>query len=96
MGLLPRCYAQRLTGASKGRFGYHPFSNPASRTTGAMEAAKLLEDMRGGNLESLRKALDLDWAASGASYKRSRELLVKHKSRLWQRDLYHSIRFQAS
>ena len=96
VALLPRCEATRLTGGSKGRFGYHTFSNPASRRTGAAEASQLLQDMRDGNLESACKALDQEWAASGASYKRSQEVLAKHDICTWRRATYSRIRFTAS
>ena len=33
--LLTRAQARKITGTAQGRFGYHPYMNPASRRTGA-------------------------------------------------------------
>ena len=33
--LLTRAEAKKITGTAQGRFGYHPYMNPASRRTGA-------------------------------------------------------------
>ena len=62
----------------------------------------MLQDMRGGNLESACKALDQEWAASGASYTRSQKVLVKHNFIIKHnikhpmRLCYSRIRFTAS
>ena len=93
VALLQRSEAKRITCGKKGRFGYHPFSNPSSRRTGASEARILLPDVRGGQLESVSKALDQQWAASGATYKHSHEVLAKHEISLWKRARYNRIRF---
>ena len=77
VALLHRSKARRITCSEEGRFGYHPISNPASRRTGASEARILLPDVRSGKLERVGKASDQQWAASGATYKHSREVLVK-------------------
>ena len=62
---------------------------------GAMEASRrrLLQDVRSGQLESACKALDQQWAASGATYLRSNDILVKHKISLFRGATYHRIRF---
>ena len=93
VALLQRSEARRITCGEKGRFGDHPFSNPASRRTGASEARILLTDVRNGQLESVSKALDQQWAASGATYKHSQEVLVKQSIRLWKTAGYNRIRF---
>ena len=62
----------------------------------------MLQDIRDGNLESAFKALDQEWAASGVSYTRSQEVLVKHNMSIkhnikHKMRLYYSrIRFTAS
>ena len=93
VALLQRSEAMRITCAEKGRFGYHPFSNPSSRRTGASEARILFPDVRSGDLESVSKALDQQWVASGATYKHSQEVLVKHCISLWKKAGYNRIRF---
>ena len=75
-----------------GRFGYHLF-NLASRSNGATEARILLPDVRSGQLESASKALDQQWAASGATYKHSHEVLINQSISLWKRAGYNRIRF---
>ena len=71
VALLQRSEDRRITCSAEGRFGYHPFSNPSSRRNGALEARRLVADVRSGRLESACKDLDKQWAASGATYKRS-------------------------
>ena len=93
VALLPRSEAERTTSGGKGRFGYHPFSNPASRRNGAFEAHRLLQDVRSGQFESACKALDQEWAASGASYRRSQKILLDHNIDLWKDATYNRIRF---
>ena len=93
VALLQRSEARQITCGAEGRFGYHPISNPASRRTGASEARILLTDVRNGQLESVSKALDQQWAASGATYKHSHEVLVQESISLWKRADYNRIRF---
>jgi len=93
VALLQRSEARRITCSEEGRFGYHPISNPASRRTGASEARILLPDVRSGKLERVGKALDQQWAASGATYKHSQEVLVKESISLWKTADYNRIRF---
>ena len=93
VALLQRSEARQSIRERKGRFGYHPYSNPASRRTGASEARILLTDVRSGQLESVSKALDQLWAASGATYKHSQEVLMNQSISLWQRAGYNRIRF---
>ena len=45
VALLPRSEAERTASGEKGRFGYHPFSNPSSRRNGAIEAHRWLQDV---------------------------------------------------
>ena len=92
VALLHRSKARRITCCAEGRFGYHPISNPASRRTGASEARILLPDVRSGKLERVCKTLDQQWAASGATYKHSLEILIR-QSRLWKTSSYNRIRF---
>ena len=93
VALLQRSEARRITCSAEGRFGYHPSSNPASRRTGASEARILLPDVRSGKLERVGKALDQQWAASGATYKHSHEVLINQSISLWKRAGYNRIRF---
>ena len=93
VALLHRSKARRITCCAEGRFGYHPISNPASRRTGASEARILLPDVRSGKLERVGKTLDQQWAASGATYKQSQEVLVQESISLWKRADYNRIRF---
>ena len=53
----------------------------------------LLPDVRSGKLERVGKALDLQWAASGATYKHSQEVLGQESIRLWKKAGYNRIRF---
>ena len=53
----------------------------------------MLEDVRSGQLESACKALDQQWAADGATYRRSQEILLEHKIGLWTHSTYNRIRF---
>ena len=48
--LVERKKSKRLTGIAKECFGYHVFTNPASRQTGAQEFAVLVTDIRSGSL----------------------------------------------
>ena len=91
VALLHRSKAKRITCSEERRFGYHPISNPASRRTGASEARILLPDVRSGKLARVGKTLDLQWAASGATYKHSQEVLVKQSIRLWKTAGYSRI-----
>ena len=93
VALLHRSKARRITCCAEGRFGYHPISNPASRRTGASEARILLPDVRSGKLERVGESLDQQWAASGAAYKHSQEVLVQKSISLWKRADYNRIRF---
>ena len=93
VALLQRSEARRVTRIEEGRFGDHPTSNPASRRTGASEARIWLPDVRSGKLERVSKARDQQWAASGATYKHSQEVLVKQSIRLWKTAGYSRIRF---
>ena len=87
-----RSKARRITCCAEGRFGYHPISNPASRRTGASEARILLPDVRSGKLERVGKILVQQWAASGATYKHSRKVLIQESVSLWKRANYSIIR----
>jgi hypothetical protein len=93
--LLTRAQARKITGTAQGRFGYHPYMNPASRRTGAQEFQKLLPDLEGG--EVARACADLvdAWsaAASGASYRVSEQILVKHRISLFSGAVYCRTRF---
>ena len=93
VALLQRSKARQITCGAKGRFGYHPTSNPASRRNGASEARILLRDVRSGKLERVGEALDQQWAVSGATYKHSLKILTKQGICLWKRADYNRIRF---
>ena len=91
--LLPRAIAKRLVGQTRGRFGYHPYSNPSSRRTGGQDVRKLLEDVRNGSLWRACQDLPLSWQTK-ATYRASAEVLVKHGLALWtRRALYNRMRF---
>ena len=55
--LLTRAEARKITSTAGGRFGYHPYMNPASRRTGAQEFDILLPDLESG--EVARACADL-------------------------------------
>ena len=93
--LLTRAEAKKITSSAEGRFGYHPYMNPASRRTGAQEFQKLLPDLESG--EVARACADLvdAWsaAASGASYRVSEQILVTHRISLFSGAVYGRTRF---
>ena len=63
--LLLRSDAQSLTGVKNGKecFGYHPYSNPASRRNGSQEVSLLLADLRSGSLWRACEGLAQEWRA---------------------------------
>jgi hypothetical protein len=89
--LLPRAIAKRATGKSRGRFGYHPYSNPGSRRTGAQEVRRLLDDVRDGSLWRACQDLLQSWQTK-ATYRDSAEVLVKHGLALWSGASYNRTR----
>ena len=97
--LLLRSESKRLVGASKGGFGYHPYSNPASRCTGAHEFHILLADIRSGSLRRACEDLARTWygGASGAqsspTYRAAEKVLLTHGIKLWSRAVYGRIRW---
>ena len=91
--LLARSEAKKLTGCAKGRFGYHPYQNPASRRTGAQEIAILLPDIGSGKVARACADLVDTWAAaSGASYRVSAGVLRKHRISLFAKATYSRTR----
>ena len=81
--LLTRPEARKIT-STGGRFGYHPYMNPAGRRTGAREFEILLPDLKSGKIALACEDLVESWtAASGASYRVSEQVLVKHKISLF-------------
>ena len=97
--LLLRSEAKRLIRDSGGRFGYHPYSNPASRRTGAHEFQTLLPDIRSGNLRRACEDLARTWygGASGAeskpTYRAAEKVLLTHRIKLWSGAQYGRIRW---
>ena len=89
--LLPRAIAKRATGKSRGRFGYHPYSNLGSRRTGAQEVRILLEDVRNGSLWRACQDLLHSWQTE-VTYTDSADVLVKHRLALWSRATYNRTR----
>ena len=95
--LLFRSESKGVLGGSKGCFGYHPYSNPASRRTGAQEFHILLPDMRSGNLRRASEDLARMWysGASGApskpTYRAAQKVLMRIK--LWSHADYGRIRW---
>ena len=96
--LLLRSESKRLGGGSAGCFRYHPYSNPASRRTGAQEFRILLPDIRSGNLRRACEDLAQAWrgGASGAhskpTYAASEKVLLRHGIKLWRRSQYGRVR----
>ena len=87
--LLMRAEAKNITSTAEGRFGYHPCMNPASRRTGAKEFNILLPDLESGKVERACAELVDTWAAaSGANYRESEKILVKHQISLFQGAIY--------
>ena len=87
--LLTRAEAKGITSKAEGRFGYHPYMNPATRRTGAQEFQILLPDLKSGKVERACAELVDTWgAASGASYRESEKILVKHQISLFQGAIY--------
>ena len=78
--LVRRSEAKRLKGDV---FRYHPFSNPASRRTGAQEIRILLADLRSGSLWRACQALALAWQTD-LTYRKSAEVLATHSIALWR------------
>ena len=92
--LLTRSEARKITGSAVGRFGYHPYMNPASRRTGAQEFNRLLPDLKSGKVASACADLVDTWAAaSGASYKASEQVLKNHNISLFAGATYSRTRF---
>ena len=82
--LLTRAEARKITSTAGGRFGYHPYMNPAGCRTGAREFEILLPDIKSGKVALACQDLVESWtAASGASYRVSEQVLVKHKISLF-------------
>ena len=66
-------------------FRYHPYQNPASRRTGAMEVRSLIEDIRSGSLWRACRDLALSWSHK-PTYAESRAVLRRHQLKLWSGD----------
>ena len=86
--LLTRAEARKITSIASGRFGYHPHMNPASRRNGAQEFEILLPDLKSGKVAAACADLVNTWAASGASYTKSEQVLAKYKIQLFARSTY--------
>ena len=80
--LLLRSEAKRVVGKAKDCFGYHPYSNPASRRTGSQEVSILLADLRSGSLWRACVDLAQEWRTN-PTYTQSEQVLVKHGIALW-------------
>ena len=92
--LLTRAEAKKITGSAVGRFGYHPYMNPASRRTGAQEFDVLLPDLESGKVARACADLVDTWAAAyGASYRVSERVLTKHGISLFKGAKYGRTRF---
>ena len=92
--LLTRSEAKKIIGSAVGRFGYHPYMNPAGRRTGAQEFNILLPDLKSGKVASACADLVDTWAAaSGASYKASEQVLKNHNISLFAGATYSRTRF---
>ena len=82
--LLSRAEAKKITSVAEGRFGYHPYMNPASRRTGGQQFARLLPDLKSGKVARACAELVRTWAAaSGASYRVSEKVLVDQEISLF-------------
>ena len=87
--LLTRAESRKITSTASGRFGYHPHMNPAGRRNGAQEFEILLPDLKSGKVERACAELVDTWAAaSGASYRVSEKILLKHQISLFQGAIY--------
>ena len=92
--LLTRPEAKKILGSAVGRFGYHPYMHPAGRRTGAKEFNILLPDRKSGKVASACADLADTWAAaSGASYRVSEQVLLKHQISLFKGAIYNRTRF---
>ena len=93
--LLTRAEAKKITSTADGRFGYHPYMNPASRKRGDQEFELLLPDLESGKVARACAELVREWtaAASGASYNVSEQVLKKHKISLFSGAIYCRTRF---
>ena len=88
-----RAAAKKITSSAEGRFGYHPYMNPASRRTGAQQFERLLPDLKSGKVELACADLVRTWAAaSGASYRDSEQVLAKHNIALFSGAVYNRTR----
>ena len=92
--LLSRAEAKKMTSGAAGRFGYHPYMNPASRRTGAQEFELLLPDLESGKVELACADLVRTWAAASgaASYRDSEQVLAKHRIALFSGAKYTRTR----
>ena len=71
------------TGSDIGCFGYHPYSNPASRRTGDDECRILLQDVCSGKLWQACESLYTQWAASGAAPTYRDSVAIVAEIQLW-------------
>lgn len=62
--LMRRSESKTLDAKPNDAFRYHPFMNPSSRTSTAINVRLLLGDMRTGKLFCACEALDLAWRAT--------------------------------
>ena len=86
--LLTRAESRKITSTASGRFGYHPHMNPAGRRNGAQEFEILLPDLKSGKVADACADMVDTWAASGASYKASEQVLAKYKIQLFTTSTY--------
>ena len=77
VALVLRTEAKRLVVKTRGRFGYHPFSNPASRRTGIHDFNVLLPDLRSGSLWRACEDLASLWRSS-PTYAKAGQVLRQH------------------
>ena len=82
VALVLRTEAKRLVGNTRGCFGYHPFSNPASRLTGIHDFDVLLPNLRRGSLWRACEDLASLWRSS-PTYAKAGQVLRQHNIALW-------------
>ena len=76
--LMRRDQARQLGRSGETRFADHPFSNPASRRTGAQEFRMLIADIRSGSLWCACSNLANLWRAAAPTFSQSEQTLARH------------------
>ena len=87
--LMRRKSARKLSRSGMTHFAYHPFSNPASRRTGAQEFGMLIADIRSGSLWRAFADLAKLWRTGASTFSQGEATLARHNMNLWSGRGHH-------